>query len=183
MGKIGRFLRVLFFLTFFSGILLFLVYLKVKPSVKMGTDFDEYKAEKGVVIREIPKQGKDIKYMFSHGGLRRVDMYAFTLDGVGYQEFVNECMEVYSVDPNKKDENKPYGYDYWYNMKVGDINKELYKLDEFPKYLKFKEVIDDDIGEYKVIVYDPKGSFTTGFGIVGNPKTGRVVCYSEGTLR
>ena len=45
-------------------------------------------------------------------------------------------------------------------MKVKDANNPNYGLDDFPIHLKFGKVINDDIRDYGIIIYEPVG---TGF--------------------
>ena len=68
-------------------------------------------------------------------------------------------------------------------MKVQDACSTEYELDDFPIHLAYDKVIDDDINDYDIILYNPVGTGSVGYGLVANPDTGRIVVFNVGNIR
>ena len=132
----------------------------------------------------IPDGATDQRFFYRNILLSRYSICAFTLDKDSYDAYMDELVKEYRLEGDAEDElfNK-YSYPKWYKMKVRDAANIDYELDRFPTHLLFEKVIDDDINDYDIIVYDPVGTGTFECGIVAKPDTGRVVVYSKGNVR
>ena len=124
----------------------------------------------------IPENAKDQRFYYKNAGIGRFFICAFTLDKHEYNEFINPLIQEY------KSKGEDY-YPKWFLMKVRDAHDPDYSLDDFPVHLAFDKVINDNIKDYEIIQYSPVGTGTSGFGLVANPATGRIVMYREGHIR
>lgn len=147
--------------------------------------FDEFRKNAHIKLAvDIPEGATDKKFFYRNNLIGRYSIYAFTLDQEAYGTFIDSLVEEYKLEGDPADEsNNRYGYPRWYLMKVRDAKDPDYTLDDFPVDFHFEKVINDDIRDYDIIIYSPVGTGTSGFGIVANPDTGRIVVYSEGHIR
>lgn len=163
-----------------------LVFVYCKFGLKIGSrhfdTYEEYTANAPVRGERIglPEGAEDAEFFYKNSGIGYSSMYAFTLKGNNYQQFINGLVREHNLDV---DEAASHGYSRWYGMTVAESLTIDYELDRFPVNLPFDEVIHDDIKNYEIILYSPMGTGTSGSGIVANPNTGRIVVYCQGSIR
>ena len=119
---------------------------------------------------DIPKEAEDCRFFYQNMGIGKRSLYAFSLNEKAYRELIEGLIA-------------KYGSSQWYLMKVRDACNLEYELDNFPIHLAYDKVIDDDISDYDIILYDPVGTGTVGYGLVANPDTGRMVVFNMGNIR
>lgn len=74
-------------------------------------------------------------------------------------------------------------YSEYYLKKTGEVQYPGSYGDSFPLDLDYDKVIDDNIGSYYIILFDPMHSGSSCFALVANPDTGRIVVVNTTNLR
>lgn len=75
------------------------------------------------------------------------------------------------------------GFANGYGASVSEFLDLEYSLGEFPQYLSFEKLVDDDISTYTILYYQPKDTGTVSQGILVNEKTRTFVIYYYGTAK
>ena len=113
----------------------------------------------------LPEDAKDAEFYFTNSLSEYCSIYAFTLKGNDYKNFMNRQ----SV---RKDTE-------WYGKSVSEA---LASGSELSNNIPFNEVINDNIYNYEFIEYSPMGSGKHGSGMAVNPNTGRIVVFTQGRM-
>lgn len=147
--------------------------------------YEDFKEEAMIkIFVDIPQNASDCKFYSNNIYIGKTSIYAFTLDENDYEEFLDGIIEEYQLEEEETEENVgTKSYRQWYLTKVKDANDPNYTLDNFPTYLKFEKVIDDDINDYDIILYSPQGPGSSSCGLVVNPESRRVVVYGNATAK
>ncbi len=183
MKKKRAFIPTIIILCFAVAILFGRIVLKIG-----SWQYDSYDAfSEDAFIRfsvDIPKDAEDCRYFYQNLGIGKRSLYAFSLNENDYRKLVEELAAEYNLKKEPSDEKEAaYGYSKWYLMKVQDACSTEYELDDFPIHLAYDKVIDDDINDYDIILYNPVGTGSVGYGLVANPDTGRIVVFNAGNIR
>lgn len=75
------------------------------------------------------------------------------------------------------------GFANGYGASVSDFLDLEYSLGDFPKYLPFEKLVDDDISTYTILFYEPMDTSTITQGIIVNEDTRTFVVYYYGAIR
>ena len=146
--------------------------------------FSEFEKDAYIRIKaDIPAGAVNQKFFYSNYLIGRRSIYAFTLDKESYDEFIGSLVKRYELEGNPSDESNNNSYSEWYLKKVSEAVNPQDPIYSFPTTLKFDKVIDDDINDYSIILFDSVGTGTSGGGIVANPNTGRIVVFNIGNVR
>ncbi len=147
-------------------------------------NFEDFKEEAIIkLFVDVPQNAYECEFYTNNIYIAKTSIYAFSLAGNDYDEFLEGIIEEYHLEEEESEENVgTKSYRKWYLTKVKDAN-DSYSLDNFPTNLKFNKVIDDDIEDYDIILYSPQGTGSSSYGLVVNPTTGRVVIYNFASVK
>ena len=135
-------------------------------------------------VVDIPEGATDQKFFCRNTLFGEYSIYAFTPDKASYDKIINQYVREYNLTANPADDSNKYNsYASYYRMKVRDAHDPHNEPFDFPVDFHFEKVIKDDIRNYDIILYSPVGTGTSGYGLVVNPNTRRMVVYSEGNIR
>ena len=177
-------LIIISFVVFLIAVIAFYARFGLKVGIWKYDSFAQLNSAHPVRIRvDIPAGATDQRALYKGTGIGYSSFYAFTLNDNQYQQFIKDMYDEYDIGFNPGGSNPGHGYAEWYLMNVGDAANIDYELNRFPVHLPFDKVIDDNINDYVIIVYSPVDTGTSGWGIIANPDTGRIVVYSEGHIR
>lgn len=166
---------------FLSGIM----WVLYTTRVQVGSDRAEFESQyQKYLVYDIPNEANELCFVNKNGLFMKYYCYSFVLDAESYNAYKEAVLKEYSVDI-LDEEQLAYGYEHWYGMKVSDVNKDNpdYNLDDFPFGLPFERIIEEDINDYSILLYSPRGTGTRQFGVLSNDTEHRIVCFYADQIR
>ena len=128
---------------------------------------------------DIPAGASNQKFYRNNTLIGSYSLYAFTLDSEGYNAFVRSIVLEYNLESGSDNGN----YSEFYMKRVSEAQIPGSYGDSFPLNLDYDKVIDDNIGSYYIILFDPMHSGSSCSALVANPDTGRIVVVNTMNLR
>ena len=153
------------------------VILLLSAGVRIYTDAAEYSSNGGEMLFEIPDDACNKRFVIRKNGISRFYGYSFETDEKTADEYIRSLSEKYGIY-SQETEDTMYGYAHWYGMKVSECDDAHGVGNAFPTALPFNEITAAPIEDYTLIVYSPKGTGGSSYGVLLSPDEKSFVCYS-----
>ncbi|MBR3104327.1 MAG: hypothetical protein IKH46_10960 [Lachnospiraceae bacterium] len=142
-----------------------------------GKSFDTYQkrtVQAVNMLQALPENAQDFRFRCNSLGMGATSVVAFTLSGEDYENFISTFQGKYNAQED------PNGFVGKRVSETLDAHNEYGEYVGFPKS-SFKQVIDDEIGDYTIVYYSEyRGAGARIKAIAYRQDTGRVVLYSHG---